>query len=288
MNTRKIADYLPEFPFWKHLTAQEKGLLLQNVYIRSFDGNSYILHPRADEDIGMMMILEGRIHALALSQDGREVTLFSLDSGNICVFSAVSLFKQITFRVFLQADGPCSALVINMSLLERLMTGNIYFRCFAYELMAERFSSTVSSMQRLLFCGLEQRLASFLFNEYLRQKQTMLYLTHDYIAKHIGTSRERVTKTLKGLCEDGLIRRGKGVIEIVDAQGLKRAALLQDTPRERERERVRHNAKTRYMIRKIRHKGAFTEPWVWMTISHRRDRRQRRRKATVIRRSRWL
>lgn len=240
MNMREIADYLPKFSFWKHLTAQEKRLLLQNVYVRSFDDNSYILHPRVDEDIGMMMILEGRIQALALSQDGREVALFSLDSGSVSVFSALSLFKQITFRVFLQADGPCSALVINMSLLERLMTGNIYFRCFAYELIAERFSSTVSSMQRLLFCGLEQRLASFLFDEYLRQKQTMLYLTHDYIAKHIGTSRERVTKTLKGLCEDGLIRRGKGVIEIVDAQGLKRAALFAGgSKRERERERMR-------------------------------------------------
>lgn len=252
MNTREIANHLSKFPFWKHLTAREKELLLQNVYIRNFDGKSYILHPRADEDIGVMMILEGRVHAFALSQDGREVTLFSLDSGNICVFSAASLFKQITFRVFLQADGPCSTLAINMPLLERLMTGNIYFRCFAYELMAERFSSTVSSMQKLLFCGLEQRLASFLFNEYLRQKQTMLYFTHDYIAKHIGTSRERVTKTLKGLCEDGLIRRGKGVIEIVDAQELKRTALLQDALRERER--VRHNAKTRYINRRMRHK----------------------------------
>ena len=239
MSTRKATDYLPQFPFWKHLTAPEKELLRHNAYIRRFDRDSYILHPRADEDIGMMMLLEGRIHALTLSQEGREVTLFSLNSGNVCVFSALSLFKQISFRVFLQADGPCSVLVINMSLLEKLVTGNLRFRCFAYELMAERFSSAMDSMQRLLFCGLEQRLAAFLINEHHRQERTMLHLTHDYIARHIGTSRERVTKTLKVLCENGQIRRGKGYVEIVDAHGLRRTALLQEPARERERERER-------------------------------------------------
>ena len=175
-----------------------------------------------------MILVEGRIRAYLLSPDGREITLFSLPNQSICIFSALSLFNQISFQVFLTSDCCSKVLVVNMSIMEQLMRNNLYFRCFAYELIAERFNMVMDSMQWILFHGLEQRLAVFLVTEYDRYGKTQIHLTHDYIARYIGTSRERVTKTLKKLNDKKLIQKSKGCIELTNIDGLRALTLTPD------------------------------------------------------------
>lgn len=220
--------HLHALPFWDHLNHAEKDLLQNNAYIRSFDRDSYIIHSKAGEDIGLMMLIEGRIRAFLLSPDGREITLFSLHDQSICIFSVLSLFNQLSFQVFLTSDFCSKVLIVNMSIMEQLMRNNLYFRCFAYELIAERFSRVMDSMQWILFHGLEQRLAVFLVAEYDRHGKSYIRFTHDYIARCIGTSRERVTKTLKKLNDKNLIRKTKGCIELTNIAGLRTMALSPD------------------------------------------------------------
>ena len=224
MNT--TTKHLHALPFWEHLNNAEKDMLRNNAYIRTFERDSYILHSMAGEDIGLMMLVEGRIRAYLLSPDGREITLFSLHDQSICIFSALSLFNQISFQVFLTSDCRSRVLVVNMSIMEQLMRNNLYFRCFAYELIAERFNLVMDSVQWILFHGLEKRLAVFLLAEYDRHVKTHIHLTHDYIARYIGTSRERVTKTLKKLNDKKLIYKSKGCVELTDIDGLRALASL--------------------------------------------------------------
>ena len=221
-------NHLHALPFWNHLNNAEKDMLRNNAYLRSFDRDSYILNSTAGEDIGLMMLVEGRIRAFLLSPDGREITLFSLHDRSICIFSALSLFNQLSFRVFLTSDCCSKVLVVNMSIMEQLMRNNLYFRCFAYELIAERFNLVMDSMQWILFHGLERRLAVFLVAEYDRYGKTHIHLTHDYISRHIGTSRERVTKTLKKLNDKKLIHKSRGCIELTSIDGLRTLASAPD------------------------------------------------------------
>ena len=69
--------------------------------------------------------------------------------------------------------------------------------------------------------GLEQRLSVFLVAEYDRYGKTHIHLTHNYTARHIGTSRERVIKTLKKLNDKKLIHKSKGCIELTNIDGLR-------------------------------------------------------------------
>ncbi len=86
----------------------------------------------------------------------------------------------------------------------------------------------MDSMQWILFHGLEQRLAVFLVAEYDRYGKTHIHLTHDYTARHIGTSRERVIKTLKKLNDKKLIHKSKGCIELTNIDGLRILSLAPD------------------------------------------------------------
>jgi CRP/FNR family transcriptional regulator len=51
-----------------------------------------------------------------------------------------------------------------------------------------------------------------------------LLLTQDQIARHLSTSREVVSRVLRGLSAMGVVSPGHGQIQILDSEGLRRVA----------------------------------------------------------------
>ncbi len=80
------------------------------------------------------------------------------------------------------------------------------------------------------FVRLSTRLCWSLSNDDIccqtQDKYMYLRITHDYIARYIGTSRERVTKTLKKFSEKNLIQKTKGCIEIKNIEKLRQLAFF--------------------------------------------------------------
>ena len=66
----------------------------------------------------MLFILSGEIRTYLLSDEGREVTLFRLYPGELCVLSASCVISQITFDTQMTAGMDTDVLIIPaMSLL---------------------------------------------------------------------------------------------------------------------------------------------------------------------------
>ena len=86
---------------------------------------------------------------------------------------------------------------------------------------AERMAELVMVIQDVLFHGLPERLARLLTSA---PGGAELEITHQAIAKEIGSSREVVSRVLARFERDGLIASERGRIKIVDSAGLKRIA----------------------------------------------------------------
>ena len=91
---------------------------------------------------------------------------------------------------------------------------------YTYKQSADRFSDVMWVMQQQLFMGLDGRLAVFLLDEVARQKTDKLELTHDEMARHIGSAREAVSRMLKSFAESGLVALSRGHIEILNKAAL--------------------------------------------------------------------
>lgn len=83
-----------------------------------------------------------------------------------------------------------------------------------YKTATEKFSDVMWTMQQILFQKIDQRVAQFLWDENMRSGERILTITHDEIARYIGSAREVVTKVLKylAMCEVIEFKRGKIVI----------------------------------------------------------------------------
>ena len=94
-------------------------------------------------------------------------------------------------------------------------------RIFSLETAVSRFSDVMWVMQQILFMSMDKRLAVFLIDEAARNKTDEIMLTHEQIARYIGSAREVVSRTLKYLSSEGLVEVSRKGIRIIDKAGLR-------------------------------------------------------------------
>ena len=101
---------LTQLPFWSSLTEQEQETLRRSAFVRHYEKGAFI-HSSDNECLGMLFVLSGEIRTYLLSEEGREVTLFRLYPGELCVLSASCVISQITFDTQMTAGSDTDVLI---------------------------------------------------------------------------------------------------------------------------------------------------------------------------------
>ena len=208
-----------QLPFGALLTEREEKIVQQSAFIRRYEKGA-LVHSGEQECLGMLLVRSGEIRTYLLSDEGREVTLFRLYPGALCVLSASCVISQISFDTQMTAQQDTEAVIIPANVVAMLKEGNLAVRCFLYELATERFSDVMWAMQQILFKRLDQRLAAFLTAESARIGSDTIRMTHEQIAQQISSAREAVARMLKQFAEEGLVELKRGAIRVVDADAL--------------------------------------------------------------------
>ncbi len=152
----------------------------------------------------------GQLRTYLLSEDGRDVTLYRLFGGEVCILSASCVMDAVNIDLYIDAEEDTEALCISAGIFRQLMQENVYVRCYAYQMTAERFSDTMWTMQQILFMSADRRLAIFLTDELAKTGGTDLRMTHDQMAKYMGSAREVVSRMLKYFAQEGWVRLYRG------------------------------------------------------------------------------
>ena len=212
--------FIEYFPFWEHLSQSEKELLCGNTAIRKYKKGS-LLHNGSDDCVGVILVKRGQLRTHMLSEDGRDITLYRLFEGDACILSASCVLDAITFDVFVEAVEDSEILLINSAVFHQLSEKNIYVEAFGYKLATIRFSDVMWTMQQILFMSFDRRLAIFLADELSKNGGDEIKLTHEEIAKYMGSAREVVTRMLKYFAEEGMVELSRGKIKVVDKRKLR-------------------------------------------------------------------
>lgn len=208
------------FPFWQQLTDAEKEIVESSVYTEKYN-KGMLMHRTEDSCKGLMTVLSGVLRTYILSEEGREVTLFRVQSEEVCVLSASCLLDTITFDVLIEATEDTEVLVLPSAVLKQLTDKNPYVELYLYKAATEKFSDVMWSMQQILFLKIDQRVAQFLWDEMVQKNSMTLSITHDEIAKLIGSAREVVTKVLKYMVKENALELKRGTIIVLDKEKLR-------------------------------------------------------------------
>lgn len=211
--------FIQYLPFWQQLTDPERRLLQENIIETNY-AQGTVVHGGELDCVGVVFVLSGSLCTSMLSGEGREITLYRLGSNGICVLSASCVLPDITFDVIITAEKDVRALVLPACVLARIMRENIHVQNFINKTACHHFSLAMCAMQQILFEDFDTRLAGFLVRE--SATGLVIHMTHETIAKHTGSAREVVTRTLNRFAENGLVALKRGAVTIVNLDGLQR------------------------------------------------------------------
>lgn len=209
--------------FFDRLDSRQQEELLRNTAPAHFAAGSHVFSGDAD-CVGVLLIRKGQLRVYMLSEDGRDITLYRLFAGDICILSASCVLDAITFEVFIDAEEDTDVLRISSSAFRLLAGENVYMKNFAYELTTERFSRVMWAMQQILFMRIDRRIAIFLCEETKKSGSDCVNLTHEQIARYIGSAREVVSRMLKYFAGEGIVELYRGGIRIKDRKKLEAIA----------------------------------------------------------------
>lgn len=208
-------------PFWKDLTPDQQDYLVSGSSIQTFKKNQTI-HSADTECIGMLLVISGSLRVYMLSEEGKDITLYRIHEGEACILSASCVLSSITFDVFIDAVDDCEVLQISAPSISAVMKQNIYVECYAYKMATERFSDVMWAMQQIFFMSFDKRLAIFLLDETAASRSDEIKMTHEQIARLMGSAREVVTRMLKYFSTEGYVELSRGTVKITDKNALKK------------------------------------------------------------------
>ncbi len=161
------------------------------------------------------LLLSGSVRVVQRSEEGREVVLYRIRPGEMCLLSINCLLGASAYPASGIAEEEITVVQISLALFETLVSQASGFRSFVFRLLAGRLQELMQLVDAIAFQRLDRRLAALLLS-----RETPLKTTHQKLADELGTVRVMVSRLLERFESAGLVGLGRERIEILDAEAL--------------------------------------------------------------------
>ncbi|HKL74131.1 MAG TPA: Crp/Fnr family transcriptional regulator, partial [Clostridia bacterium] len=208
-----------EIKFFKDLTQDEKTILKSGTFEKSFEKGE-IIHNSYEPCTGVIVVRKGKLRVYMLSELGKEITLYYLEEGEMCILSASCVLATISFEVHVEAETKVEILQISASVFNQIIKSNIKVENYALRLATVRFSDVMWAMQQILFFSMDKRLAMYLYEASVKANSDVICATHEEIAKSLGSAREVITRLLNQFANEGLVELTRGKVTVTNRSRL--------------------------------------------------------------------
>ena len=164
------------------------------------------------------LLISGVVRVYKIGETGREITLYRFGNGQSCILTANAILSQKTFPAIATVEKEAEAVMIPADTFRDWVMRYDLWREFVFDLLSQRLSTVIAVVDEIAFRRMDARIASLLLARV--QTQNPIRITHQEIASELGSSREVISRLLEDFSERGLIRSGRGEVEILDRQGL--------------------------------------------------------------------
>lgn len=212
-------EFQSYFPIWDKLSRTQQERILESLACRQVE-KGMVIHNGSADCVGLLVVRSGQLRAYILSDEGREITIYRLFDRDVCLFSASCMLKSAQFDVAIEAEKDTWLWVIPAEVYRQAMEDSAPLANYTNEIMAARFSELMWLVEQIMWKSMDKRVAAFLLEEASIEDTPRLKLTHEAIARHLGTHREVVTRMLRYFQDEGMVRLSRGAVEITDRKKL--------------------------------------------------------------------
>lgn len=203
------------YPVFADLPAADLARLLEHQARTLEVPAGTVLFSEGQACPGFPLVLDGEVRVARGSPGGRQIELYRVGPGELCVVSTACLFGAAALTAHGEATADTTLVAFTPEAFAEL-TRHEPFRRLVFAVFGERLADLMSLAEAVAFQRLDQRLAAALLGH-----GRLLVTTHQALADELGTVREIVSRLLRRFERAGWVRVGRERIEILDAQALR-------------------------------------------------------------------
>ncbi len=188
-----------------------------------------VIH-RGDPCSSFILVVRGAMRVYESSENGREIALYRTGAGDICILTLSTLLTGTDYAAEARAENEMNAVMIPVPLFQNAMNQSEVFRNFIMYTLARRLSDVMRVVEQVAFRRLDVRLACLLGQLFERNKSAVISITHEELARELGTTRVVVSRTLKDFERVGCIRLRRGKIKLLSVEDLARLTVDGKSP----------------------------------------------------------
>ena len=165
-----------------------------------------------------VVVVEGCVTVFARSDDGKEVVLYRVKPGELCILTTACVIGRTPYPADAVTDTLTKARIIPIAEFERFLDQSDEFRQFVFAGMGQRLAQVTKRFEHMVLDSIDRRLATFLLNQ--SATDPVIVMTHEKLASEIGTAREVISRHLKTMENENLVKLSRGEIKIIDRDAL--------------------------------------------------------------------
>ncbi len=204
------SGFLEIFPYFRNAPEALVDDILSSSKYASAPEN-IILNKEGVEVSEFVLLLSGESRVYLASGTGREITLYEMGPGDICVLNASCLLSNTRSPANAVSLTKVECLLMPSSDFFDIISRYKAMQSFVFSRINSSLISVMSLIAEVTFGKMDERL-----NDYLIEKSEncKLMITHQKIADDLGTSREVVSRLLKEFERRGVVRLSRNSIEL--------------------------------------------------------------------------
>lgn len=161
------------------------------------------------------MLIEGSVKILREDKEGNEVFLYYVDAGNTCAATLTCCMDSKVSNIRAVVEEDAVFLSIPYEYMDIWMEKYKSWREFILTTYSLRFEELLKAVDQLAFKKMDQRILNFLHEKSKLLDNTIIKISHQQIAYDLNTSREVVSRILKQMEKEGVVKISRGQLELL-------------------------------------------------------------------------
>lgn len=193
--------------------------LIDNIadiaFLKTFEKADIIIDIGQDLNF-VPLLINGNIKVLREDNNGDELLLYVLESGDTCAMSLTCCMAKSVSKIRAIADEEVSVIMIPIANMKLWFNTNESWRNFILQSYQVRFDEMLETIDTLAFMKMDERLFKYLTDHVKLSASTKLEITHQEIAEDLHTSRVVISRLLKQLEKENKIELGRNKIHVLE------------------------------------------------------------------------
>ncbi len=182
--------------------------------ILSFPADTVILNINAYIS-SIPIVLSGSIRVIKTDDEGNEILLYYIKSGESCIMSFLAGIHNDTSKIKAIVEEDVQLLLIPVHKASEWIKEFPEWTDFIFNLYQKRFEELLEVVNALAFQKLDTRLLHLLSQKSSLFQSKEITITHQQLAEELGVSREAVSRVLKQMENEKLIVLSRNKITLI-------------------------------------------------------------------------